>query len=118
MTAAAAVGVCAARMDGNLSGFTDVRSLHYHGIQYSSGASEWISRGMRVCGFSGCGRRGRETGENGSRVGAKFRYTDGQRATTAPPPPPNQRPLSDKLSRRSIGNWKASDGSDVVTLSP
>ena len=60
--------LCAAgavRMDGNLSGFTDARSLHYHGIQSDSGEPEWISRGMcrpggRGCCFSG---RAREEGE-------------------------------------------------------
>jgi len=54
------------RMDGNLSGFTDVRSLHYHGIQSDSDASEWISRGMRRGhGFNGCGRGRRETDMDG-----------------------------------------------------
>ena len=68
LSAAAAAGTAAAaaepRMDSNLSGFTDVRSLHYHGIQSNSDASEWISRGMRGRGFGGW--RGRGEGDTGT----------------------------------------------------
>lgn len=116
MAAAAAAGV---RMDGNLSGFTDVRSLHYHGIQSESDASEWISRGMRESGFGGCVGRPRE-GVGHGRI-AKFRYADDERRSadlTTAPPTPNQRPLSGKLSQRSAGDCKASAGSDIVTSSP
>jgi len=56
-----------ARMDSNLSGFTDVRCLHYHGIQSDSDASEWISRGMRVRGFSGWEREVEGRGRIASR---------------------------------------------------
>jgi len=78
---AAAVGV---RMDGNLSGFTNVPSLHYHGIQSNSDASEWISRGMRQRGgFSGCRRVSEGAGRGQLARDAKFRYTDDNNSAVA-----------------------------------